>query len=48
VVHLNNPRDVVLVSVMPAYTWLLTTELRTDDLSLHLKAQRRFGVALYR
>jgi len=44
VAHLNNPRDVVPVSVMPAYSWLLTTELRTDDLSLHLKAQRRVGV----
>ena len=44
VAHLNNPRDVVPVSVMPAYSWLLTTELRTDDLPLHLKAQRRVGV----
>jgi cytochrome c oxidase cbb3-type subunit 2 len=42
--HLNNPRDVVPVSVMPAYSWLLTTELRTDDLPLHLKAQRTVGV----
>ncbi|MDI3561881.1 cytochrome-c oxidase, cbb3-type subunit II [Bradyrhizobium sp. Arg816] len=42
--HLNNPRDVVPVSVMPAYGWLLTTELRTDDLGLHLKAQRAVGV----
>jgi cytochrome c oxidase cbb3-type subunit II len=44
VAHLNNPRDVVPVSVMPAYNWLSTTELRTDDLSLHLKAQRAVGV----
>jgi cytochrome c oxidase cbb3-type subunit 2 len=44
VAHLNNPRNVVPVSVMPAYDWLLTTELRTDDLSLHLKAQRAVGV----
>ena len=44
VAHLNNPRDVVPVSVMPAYDWLLTTELRTDDLGLHLKAQRAVGV----
>ena len=44
VAHLSNPRDVVSVSVMPAYDWLLTTELRTDDLPLHLKAQRRVGV----
>jgi cytochrome c oxidase cbb3-type subunit II len=44
VAHLNNPRDVVAVSVMPAYGWLATTELRTDDLTLHLKAQRAVGV----
>jgi cytochrome c oxidase cbb3-type subunit II len=44
VAHLNNPRDVVPVSVMPAYGWLSTTELRTDDLPLHLKAQRAVGV----
>jgi len=44
VAHLNNPRDVVPVSVMPAYGWLSTTELRIDDLGLHLKAQRAVGV----
>jgi cytochrome c oxidase cbb3-type subunit 2 len=44
VAHLLNPRDVVPVSVMPGYDWLLATELRTDDLSLHLKAQRAVGV----
>jgi cytochrome c oxidase cbb3-type subunit II len=44
VAHLVNPRDVVPVSVMPAYDWLLSTELRTDDLPLHLKAQRKVGV----
>ena len=43
-VHLNNPRDVVPVSVMPAYDWLMTTELRTSDLGLHLKAMRAVGV----
>jgi cytochrome c oxidase cbb3-type subunit II len=44
VAHLLNPRDVVPVSVMPGYDRLLATELRTDDLSLHLKAQRAVGV----
>ena len=44
VAHLNNPRDVVPVSVMPSYSWLMTTELRIDDLPLHLKAQRVVGV----
>jgi cytochrome c oxidase cbb3-type subunit 2 len=44
VAHLNDPRQVVPVSVMPAYSWLLKNELRTDDLSGHLKAQRSVGV----
>lgn len=44
VAHLNNPRDVFPVSVMPAYSWLLRTTLRTDDLNAHLKAQRAVGV----
>jgi cytochrome c oxidase cbb3-type subunit II len=44
VAHLNNPRDVVPESVMPAYTWLLQTELRTDDLGAHLAALRAVGV----
>src|SRR5690242_9083519 len=44
VAHLVNPRDVVPVSIMPAYDWLLSTELRADDLGLHLKAQRAVGV----
>jgi cytochrome c oxidase cbb3-type subunit 2 len=43
-VHLNNPRDVVPESVMPAYSWLKSTELRTSDLGDHLKAQRAVGV----
>jgi cytochrome c oxidase cbb3-type subunit 2 len=42
--HLNNPRDVVPESVMPAYTWLLQDKLRTDDLSNHLRVQRTVGV----
>jgi cytochrome c oxidase cbb3-type subunit 2 len=44
VAHLNNPRDVVPESVMPAYTWLLQTELRVDDLGAHLAALRAVGV----
>ena len=42
--HLNNPRDVVPESVMPAYDWLLRTPLRIDDLGDHLAAQRAVGV----
>jgi cytochrome c oxidase cbb3-type subunit 2 len=44
VAHLNNPRDVVPVSIMPPYAWLGRTDLRTDDLGAHLKAQRAVGV----
>jgi cytochrome c oxidase cbb3-type subunit 2 len=44
VAHLLNPRDVVPESVMPAYAWLARDELRTNDLSKHLKAQRAVGV----
>jgi cytochrome c oxidase cbb3-type subunit II len=44
IAHLNNPRDVVPESVMPAYTWLLQTELRADDLGAHLAALRAVGV----
>jgi cytochrome c oxidase cbb3-type subunit 2 len=42
--HLNDPRSVVPVSVMPSYHFLSTTDLRTDDLDLHLKAMRAVGV----
>ncbi len=44
VAHLMDPRAVVPVSVMPAYTWLGRTALRIDDLGLHLTAMRRVGV----
>jgi cytochrome c oxidase cbb3-type subunit 2 len=44
VAHLNNPRDVVPESVMPAYTWLLRNDLKAEDLGAHLKAQRAVGV----
>ena len=42
--HLNNPRDVVPESVMPHYSWLGRTELRHDDLGVHLAALRKVGV----
>ncbi|MGB3445896.1 MAG: cytochrome-c oxidase, cbb3-type subunit II [Xanthobacteraceae bacterium] len=44
VAHMINPRAVVPESVMPAYAFLQRTELRTDNLSNHLKAQRAVGV----
>ncbi len=44
VAHLNDPRDVVPQSVMPAYAWLGRSDLEIDDLGLHLQALRRVGV----
>ena len=44
VAHLINPRDVVPGSVMPKYGWLTRNELKIDDLSLHLRAQKDVGV----
>ena len=44
VIHLNNPRDVVPQSVMPHYSWLGRTALRSDDLGAHLTALRKVGV----
>jgi cytochrome c oxidase cbb3-type subunit 2 len=43
-VHLENPRDVVPESNMPAYSWLAATPLATDDIQLRMKALRRVGV----
>jgi cytochrome c oxidase cbb3-type subunit 2 len=42
--HLNNPRDLVPQSVMPAYAWLSRHQLRIDDLQLHLRRLRTLGV----
>ncbi len=44
VAHLTNPRDVTPESNMPAYRFLATTPLQTDDLGLHLAALRKVGV----
>ena len=42
--HLNNPRDVVPESIMPAYRWLLRNPLDTDEMTKHLTAMQRVGV----
>jgi len=42
--HLRDPRSVVPESVMPGYGFLARTELRTDDIADHLKANRAVGV----
>ncbi|HYA20693.1 MAG TPA: cytochrome-c oxidase, cbb3-type subunit II [Burkholderiales bacterium] len=42
--HLNNPRDVVPESNMPAYPWLAKTPLETADIEAKMRALRRIGV----
>ena len=44
VAHLNDPRDVVPESIMPAYPFLERTSLRVDDLPDHLAALKELGV----
>ena len=41
--HLNNPRDLVPESNMPAYPWLAQTNLDPERIVLHLKALKRLG-----
>src|SRR5512142_110347 len=43
-VHLENPRDVVPESNMPAYPWLAKTTLTGDDIEARMRALRRVGV----
>ena len=43
-VHLDNPRDVVPESVMPAYPWLARTPLDGADLPAKMRALRAVGV----
>ena len=42
--HLNNPRDLVPESNMPAYPWLLTDTVDSDAMPAHMKALRTVGV----
>jgi cytochrome c oxidase cbb3-type subunit 2 len=42
--HLNNPRDLVPESNMPAYPWLLVNKVDAASLPAHLKALRTAGV----
>ena len=41
--HLNNPRDLVPESNMPAYPWLVTSTLDPQSVVSHLKALKRLG-----
>jgi len=43
-VHLNNPRDLVPESNMPAYPWLARTAVNPADMAPKLTALRRLGV----
>ncbi len=43
-IHLNNPRDLVPESNMPAYPWLLTDTIAPESMAPRLKALRVVGV----
>jgi cytochrome c oxidase cbb3-type subunit 2 len=42
-IHLDNPRDVVPESNMPAYPWLAKTAAGADDIETKLKVLRALG-----
>ncbi|HOP44945.1 MAG TPA: cytochrome-c oxidase, cbb3-type subunit II [Flavobacteriales bacterium] len=42
-VHLNNPRDVVPESNMPAYSWLEKTPADASTIQAHMKGMRTLG-----
>jgi cytochrome c oxidase cbb3-type subunit 2 len=42
--HLNNPRDLVPESNMPAYPWLASTAVDDTTIPAHLRGLRRVGV----
>ncbi len=43
-IHLNNPRDLVPESIMPAYPWLEKTLVDADAIPAHMRALRTVGV----
>jgi cytochrome c oxidase cbb3-type subunit 2 len=43
-IHLNNPRDLVPESNMPAYSWLARNNIDPKDLPPKMRALRRVGV----
>ena len=43
-IHLNNPRDLVPESNMPAYAWLAADKLDPADLAPKMRALRKVGV----
>jgi cytochrome c oxidase cbb3-type subunit 2 len=42
--HLNNPRDLVPESNMPAYPWLIRSQVPADEMAGRMVALRRVGV----
>lgn len=44
ITHLNNPRDLVPESIMPAYPWLLKDMVDADSLPAHMRGLRKVGV----
>ena len=42
--HMIAPRSLVPESIMPGYPFLARTEIREDDIALHLKANKTVGV----
>lgn len=42
-IHLNNPRDVVPESNMPAYPWLSEAKVDSGSIAQHMKALRTLG-----
>ena len=43
-IHLNNPRDLVPESNMPAYPWLEKNTVDSKTVATHLRALRTLGV----
>ena len=43
-IHLNNPRDLVPESIMPAYPWLEKALVDADAIPAHMRALRTVGV----
>jgi cytochrome c oxidase cbb3-type subunit 2 len=44
ITHLNNPRDLVPESIMPAYPWLMNTPVDAASMPSHMAALRKVGV----
>lgn len=43
ITHLNNPRDLVPESIMPAYPWLMTAQVDAASVPSHMKTLRTLG-----